>query len=46
MVFIQLCREVICIFKLYRYQKSINKACLSLSAEFLNEETYVGILIF
>ena len=46
MVCVPLCREVICIFKPYCYQKSTNKGYVSLSAEFLSDETYVGILIF
>lgn len=43
-IFIPLCGEIICIFKLYCIQKSLNKGALPWSAIFLNDDTYIDIL--
>lgn len=36
--------DIICIFKLYCYQKSVSKGYVSWSAIFFNDETYIVII--
>lgn len=44
LIFISLCGEIFCIFKLYCYQKSINKGSMSHSVIVLNDETYIDFI--